>query len=211
MPLAAAQNLRRRRLCLFRSRFVSKNPAERKHHAEENQDRWQEKANSKSCEHGERTPYGEVETISRHYDVSNGKIVPIIISCTLSWFSAWAGAGRAVHVWDTATGEETHTFRGHRDEVYAVAFSVDCKTLVSGGKDKQVLVWTLAKGTPAIGAAKLNDELTGEAMLRLVHKAGIGPVPPMVLHVRELTILMSTRDNLYVHFDNVRNPKWCLT
>ncbi len=53
---------------------------------------------------------------------------------------------RTVKLWDVHTGRKRAVFRGHQDEVLAVAFSPDGKTLVSGSGDKTVKLWDLTAG-----------------------------------------------------------------
>jgi WD40 repeat protein len=52
--------------------------------------------------------------------------------------------GHDIHVWETATGKELRTFRGHRNEIETLAFSADGRRLASGGGDSTVLVWGLS-------------------------------------------------------------------
>ncbi len=47
----------------------------------------------------------------------------------------------AVNVWRTDTGRLVKRFRGHRDEVTALAFSPDGRVLASGSADTTILVW----------------------------------------------------------------------
>jgi len=44
-------------------------------------------------------------------------------------------------VWDTATGRQILTLRGHSGEVTSVAFSPDGKRIVSGSRDSTLKVW----------------------------------------------------------------------
>jgi len=53
---------------------------------------------------------------------------------------------KAVKVWDATSGEEVMTIRGHEEEVYPVAFSLDNKRIVSGSRDKTVRVWDANTG-----------------------------------------------------------------
>ena len=49
-------------------------------------------------------------------------------------------------VWDTSTGREIVTLRGHSDRVYCVAYSPDGRLLVTGGADQVLKVWDVATG-----------------------------------------------------------------
>jgi WD40 repeat protein len=49
-------------------------------------------------------------------------------------------------VWDTSTGEQLHTLKGHSGGVTAVQFSPDGSKLASASWDKKVIVWDASTG-----------------------------------------------------------------
>jgi hypothetical protein len=55
-------------------------------------------------------------------------------------------ADRTVKVWDSTTGQDLLTLRGHGDTVKCVAISADGKRIVSGSYDRTVKVWDAATG-----------------------------------------------------------------
>ena len=56
------------------------------------------------------------------------------------------GYGNDIKVWNVGTGELIHSLSEHSDRVGAVAISSDEKTLVSGGSDGSIIVWSLETG-----------------------------------------------------------------
>jgi RNA polymerase sigma factor (sigma-70 family) len=54
-------------------------------------------------------------------------------------------AGHDVVVWDVAAGKEIGRFKGHEEEITALTFFADGKSLVSGSADTTSLVWDTSK------------------------------------------------------------------
>ncbi len=52
-----------------------------------------------------------------------------------------ASKDTTLKVWDAEKGRMREDLVGHRDEVFAVDWSVDGGRVGSGGKDRQVRVW----------------------------------------------------------------------
>jgi WD40 repeat protein len=51
-----------------------------------------------------------------------------------------------VRLWNVATDEEEHTFRGHSDWVRSVAFSPNGSRILSGSDDRTIRMWDVATG-----------------------------------------------------------------
>jgi WD40 repeat protein/serine/threonine protein kinase len=61
---------------------------------------------------------------------------------------ATGGEENTIKIWDADTGQELQTLRGHRGEVYTLAFSPDDESrwIASGGEDSTVKVWDSRTG-----------------------------------------------------------------
>lgn len=88
----------------------------------------------------------------RVWDAATGKLVRVIETEDSRIVSAVfgrenrvlsGGPRSAVRVWSTETGRRVAELRGHRDEVWAVSVSRDCKRVLSGGFDCDVRYWSL--------------------------------------------------------------------
>lgn len=60
--------------------------------------------------------------------------------------TATASSDQTIKIWHTRTGQLLHTLTGHNEQVTAIAFSHDGKTLVSSSHDRTVRVWDAVTG-----------------------------------------------------------------
>ena len=60
------------------------------------------------------------------------------------WIAS-GGEDCGVKIWDSRTGVEVLTFRGHAGLISSLAFSPDGKRLYSGSRDTTVKVWDLSE------------------------------------------------------------------
>jgi WD40 repeat protein len=66
--------------------------------------------------------------------------------------------GQVLHLWETATGKEIRTFRGHRGDIDFLAFSRDGRRLASTSSDSTVLIWdTTGQAGAATADAALEE------------------------------------------------------
>jgi WD40 repeat protein len=101
---------------------------------------------------GNRTSGEKPDLSIWRWDVSTGKELPRLRGHEGGPIHALAfspdgrslasgGMGRAVRLWELATGGQRREFRGHLGAVLALAFAPDGDNLASGSADATVLVW----------------------------------------------------------------------
>jgi RNA polymerase sigma factor (sigma-70 family) len=108
-------------------------------------------------------------------------------------------AGGGIRLWEVATLKHCGLFEGHREAVHALAFSPDCRSLLSGSADTTALIWDVtglrtADRPPAAlkpgEAEALWAALAGEdaeAAWRAIRKLAAAPgasVPLLQKHLR---------------------------
>jgi WD40 repeat protein/serine/threonine protein kinase len=87
----------------------------------------------------------EVLTLPGHAELANtGAFTSVALSPEGERLAA--GAGRAVCVWDAATGRRLLTLSGHDGPVLRVAYTPDGRQLASASRDRLVKVWDTATG-----------------------------------------------------------------
>jgi telomerase protein component 1 len=60
---------------------------------------------------------------------------------------AASGSDHAVRIWDVERSRIIHTLEGHKEEVSALAFTPDCRALLSGSAEGMLRLWRTAAGT----------------------------------------------------------------
>jgi WD40 repeat protein len=71
--------------------------------------------------------------------------------------------GGVLQAWEVATNQLVRDFKGHTDEVWAVAVSPDGKAIASGSQDKTARVWDFATGNEITQLPKFADRVTAVA------------------------------------------------
>ena len=87
-------------------------------------------------------------------NAETGKVIKEVEGCTppVAWSQdskrvvSGTVRGETLHVWDAETGEIFSLMEGHTDEVKAVAWSPDGKTVCSGSSDKTLRLWNAETG-----------------------------------------------------------------
>ena len=80
-----------------------------------------------------------------------GKCSRTVTCDSMTSLSCWnntiaVGSRRDIIILDAVTGSQTAIFSGHTDQVRCLAFSLDGKSLASGGKDHTINLWDMQTG-----------------------------------------------------------------
>jgi WD40 repeat protein len=103
--------------------------------------------------------------------------------------------GNDIHLWEVATGKEVRAYRGHRNEVHAMAFSANGRRLASSGSDATTVIWDLsAPNEGSADAAARWTELLNEdaakaypAVWRLADAADDVVIPYLKKQIQPVT------------------------
>src|SRR5258708_38867987 len=88
----------------------------------------------------------------------NGSVAAQAIRISLGGRHVFFGERNNIRQLDIETGREVRTFRGHKDEVRAIALALDGRIFASGGHDGTLKIWDVA---------------TGRVLKTIVHDRGI--------------------------------------
>jgi WD40 repeat protein len=96
--------------------------------------------------------------LRREFKVPSKNIENIVLSTDGKQVAFMGQWDPTIHIFDTATGKEQHTFTGHRDARLMVAFSPESKTILTANRDSirstpvtEWLGWSLRQWNPATG------------------------------------------------------------
>ena len=87
----------------------------------------------------------------RKLEVPHGDVMDVAFSADGKRLAAAAGEPGLfgeVTVWDVATGSVQLAFRGHKDSLFAIAWSPDGKLLATGSYDQLIQLWDASTGSP---------------------------------------------------------------
>jgi hypothetical protein len=100
--------------------------------------------------------------------VANYQLRALTLNDDLARFDAvLAPTGGTIVLWDLATGKSLATLRGHSNDIWALEFQGNGRTLVSHGWDGTALVWSVPTPPPLPDSKGLTKERLGELMQQL--------------------------------------------
>jgi WD40 repeat protein len=100
-----------------------------------------------------------------------------------------ASNANSIHIWDLAKADEKTTLTGHEGAVPCAAFHPDGQSLVTGGKDNQLLTWDPKTGAPkgALSLGKAGQALAflpGGEILAVGCMGGASAAPLRLIETR---------------------------
>jgi WD40 repeat protein/serine/threonine protein kinase len=107
---------------------------------------------------------GQLHPLRRVY-LLHGEAMSAAFSPDGKWFVTGQGNRQenSVRLWETDTGTSLWSVQAHSDYLWAVAFSPDGKTILSGGDDRSVHFWQSATGQPARDPLRMKERIRGLA------------------------------------------------
>jgi WD40 repeat protein len=94
----------------------------------------------------------DVETgkVTGTFEGSPSRVSSIAYSCNGKWVISGGSTDKGIRIWDVETCQVAiGPFEGHTSYVTAVAFSPDCKRIVSGAADSTIRIWDVEAGRKA--------------------------------------------------------------
>ncbi|KIJ12552.1 hypothetical protein PAXINDRAFT_82628 [Paxillus involutus ATCC 200175] len=77
--------------------------------------------------------------------------VVAVASSDGNWIATGGEENNTITIWTAATRDKVVILEGHTDHVWSLAFSPDSASVVSGSKDKTVIVWSTTTGECLLG------------------------------------------------------------
>ena len=100
---------------------------------------------------GQRVATGSTDGTARVWDMESGKTIlgPINTGPIAGQAVVYSpdetliatGGSRDIEIWDAKTGEWVGTLKGHTDDVWCLAWTLDRRTLISGSTDNTIRTW----------------------------------------------------------------------
>jgi WD40 repeat protein len=93
---------------------------------------------------GDTVEIWSIRTHDSLLQLHDAKVVLCIAFSPDGTMIATGGNDSVIKLWNTTTGKNIGSLKGHANQVHDLCYSTDGKTLASAGSDKEVLIWNLA-------------------------------------------------------------------
>ena len=94
-------------------------------------------------------PFGASQIHGGVFESKKFKDIPQSLAWSRSTNVCAIAVRSKIHLWDVAEKTENRVLRGHRQEIWGLAFSADGRWLASVANDKTIRIWNVADGTEA--------------------------------------------------------------